>query len=49
MTDGKMKCEKCGKMVDTILQKDEDCFDAIFYTRRCVNCGHVIERFPVEK
>ena len=49
MDNSKVKCEKCGKMVDTILEKDDSCFDEIIYIRRCVNCGHMIDSFSVEK
>ena len=47
--DGKIKCPECGKMVNSIVEKDVTTFDSIFYKRRCLECGSIIERFSVDK
>ena len=48
MSDSLMECSNCGKKVNTKLDETV-CYDEIIYTRRCVNCGHMIESFTVKR
>lgn len=46
--DKYLKCPECNSG-NILLIKDVECFDEIFYARKCIACGHKFGSFSIKK